>query len=76
MGFRKKEAYVRICPKCKSTDVSDDMSNPTIKFIGQIENMVCNNCGYAASFFPEAPPSEIAGLKKDQKKNSEKENNK
>ena len=55
MKLKKKKEYVRMCPKCKSTDVSDDMSNPSIRYIGQIESMVCNNCGFTGTFFPEKP---------------------
>ncbi|MGM5481699.1 MAG: hypothetical protein ACQESE_04805 [Nanobdellota archaeon] len=64
----KREEYVRICPKCNSIDVSDDMSNPAIKYIGQIESMVCNNCGFTGTIFPEVKRSEKPDKKNDEKK--------
>jgi RNase P subunit RPR2 len=43
----------RICPKCKSTDVSPNLSSQAVA-IGTFQNeYICNKCGYESMFFPE-----------------------
>ena len=43
----------RICPKCKSTDVSANLSSQAVA-IGTFNNSyICNKCGYESMFFPE-----------------------
>ncbi|MFW6378751.1 MAG: hypothetical protein ACOCZV_01900 [Nanoarchaeota archaeon] len=49
--------YSRICPVCNSSEVRDDPSNQTIRYIGQIETMICDNCGFTGTFFPEVKDS-------------------
>jgi ribosomal protein S27AE len=43
-----------ICPRCKSTDISNDFSNAGMVATGLFNNRKkCNNCGYSSDFFPE-----------------------
>ena len=51
------EKLVRICPKCKSTDISPDLS---IQSYGQgsfFNGYKCNKCGYSGQLFPEIKKS-------------------
>lgn len=43
---------VRICPKCKSRDVSNDLSVASYAQGAIFNKYICNNCGYNAMFFP------------------------
>ncbi|MBW2987170.1 hypothetical protein KY336_01345 [Candidatus Woesearchaeota archaeon] len=65
----EKEQYVMICPKCKSSDVYMDKSNPLQPVIGLPANYICNNCKFKGFNFPEIEKSK---LKKFQKKTNEK----
>ena len=57
---KPKERYARICPKCKSDDVSHDWSNPATVDSGLVNVIYrCNNCGHAGMVFPEVPESEV-----------------
>lgn len=44
---------VRICPKCKSDDVSPDFSIKTFGEQSEFNKYKCNKCGHASIFFPE-----------------------
>jgi len=44
---------VRICPKCKSTDVSRDLSAAAYARGSIFNQYRCNRCGYTGIFFPE-----------------------
>ena len=56
---------ILICPKCKSTDVSSNMSALAIG-MGSFQNEhKCNKCGYESMFFPEI---EVEKSKKNTKK--------
>jgi len=46
--------YKRICPKCKSTDIKTDFSDPGIVATGMFMNQfICKKCGFSGAFFPE-----------------------
>jgi predicted nucleic-acid-binding Zn-ribbon protein len=45
--------FVRVCPKCRSMDVSHDMSVEAIARGSVFNNFKCNKCGYTGIFFPE-----------------------
>jgi len=66
-----KKSYVQICPKCKSTDVFMDHSNPLQGAMGLPPNYVCNNCNHTSHVFPEVDMS-----KKKLKVNSKAKKNK
>ena len=44
---------IRICPKCKSDDVSPDFSLQTFGEKSEFNKWKCNKCGYISIFFPE-----------------------
>ena len=48
-----KEKFTRICPKCGSTDISVDFSNPAVWDYGAPPNYKCNICDNIGKFFPE-----------------------
>ena len=52
---KKKEIKksIRICPKCKSSDVSPDFSRQTFGEQSEFNTHKCNKCGYRSVFFPE-----------------------
>ena len=47
------EKPVRICPKCKSTDISPDLSIQAYGKGSFFNEYKCNKCGYTGQFFPE-----------------------
>jgi len=54
MVNRSKKDYILVCPKCKSTDVGTDYSNPLTVMTGfSFNSRICNACGYSANYFPE-----------------------
>ena len=48
---------VRICPKCKSKNVSPDFSRQTFGEQSEFNAHKCNKCGYRGIFFPEVNKS-------------------
>lgn len=63
------DTYITICPKCNSTDVKTDFSNPTLVATGLFNNSkVCNDCGYSGNFFPEVQKADIPPKKKAEKR--------
>ncbi|MFQ5620342.1 MAG: hypothetical protein ACE5FT_00695 [Candidatus Nanoarchaeia archaeon] len=58
-----KEKYVMICPKCKSTDISMDYSNPIQPAIGLPARYVCGKCNHNAYTFPEVSLSKVKKFK-------------
>ncbi len=60
----KKERYVMVCPKCKSTDVHTDYSNRLQPALGIPAMYVCSNCGHTGYTFPEVKLSELEGFEK------------
>ena len=43
---------IRICPKCKSKNVSPDFSRQTFGEQSEFNANKCNKCGYRGIFFP------------------------
>ncbi|MCK4521187.1 MAG: hypothetical protein KAU20_01345 [Nanoarchaeota archaeon] len=56
---------IKICPKCKSTDISPDLSVQSYAQGSFFNQYKCNDCGYNGQFFPEVNEKE---LKKTSKK--------
>ncbi len=67
MKKTKKEKYVKICPKCKSTDINMDKSNPLQPAMGMPALYICGNCKHTGNFFPEIPLSELEEFETDDK---------
>ncbi len=44
---------IRICPKCKSKDVSADLSAQSYAQGSFFNQYKCNKCGHTGQFFPE-----------------------
>ena len=59
----KKEEYVKICPKCGSTNVSVDFSNPTVWSYGAPSKHQCKSCGHVAAVFPEVVKNKTESYK-------------
>ena len=55
----KKEKYVMICPKCKSTDISRDHTNIIEDAMGLPSMFTCRKCGFTSHVFPEIDISEL-----------------
>lgn len=49
----------RICPKCKSIDVSPDLSVESFAQGSVFNRYICNKCGYSGIFFPEIYKEEL-----------------
>ena len=64
----EEEKEVMICPKCKSTDVHIDASNPLQPTMGLPPKYVCNNCGYSGYAFPKIKLSELEKFEDEVKK--------
>lgn len=45
--------HMRFCPRCKSKDVSPDLSERSAFGQGTMDAFVCNECGYSGTFFPQ-----------------------
>ena len=60
----KKEELVKICPKCGSTNVSTEFSNPANVAYGNALNYFCNKCDYVAKIFPEVKTKDINKFRK------------
>ena len=45
--------HIRICPKCKSKNVSPDFSLKTFGEKSEFNKFKCNKCSYSSIFFPE-----------------------
>ena len=60
----KKDNYVRVCPQCKSIDVSQDKS--TMQQLGELPTRcICNNCGHSGFVFPEVSESQLEEFEKE-----------
>jgi len=72
MPKKSEKKSVTICPKCNSTHIGTDFSNPALVSTGLFNNAkVCNNCGYSANFFPEVEADnlpEVKQIKKEEKR--------
>jgi transposase-like protein len=55
--------YVRVCPKCNSTDTRPDMSADSYSK-GLLNQWQCNSCGYTGLFFPEYSLEYLEKIKK------------
>lgn len=56
----KKDKYVKICPQCKSKNVSPDFFIKTFGEKSEFNKYKCNNCGFNSTFFPEVAGRKIA----------------
>jgi hypothetical protein len=50
---------MKLCPKCKSTDVHVDFSNHAVWGYGLPPKYECNSCGYINTFFIEVDKKDI-----------------
>lgn len=56
--------YIKICPKCGSIDVKEDLNNPAKVRLGAPLDIICQSCGFKAKIFPEIKEEEIAEFRK------------
>jgi len=55
---KNKDMFVKVCPKCKSTNVTVDKS--TLQQVGVFPTLyICNNCNHSAYTFPEIKLSKL-----------------
>ena len=66
----EKDEYVRVCPKCGSSDIDWKIGSSTwsIALSGMgsaaiFDMFTCSNCGYASQFMPEFPKKRLGELK-------------
>jgi len=59
----KKGKYVKVCPKCGSTDVHLDFSNPAVWGYGAPTSYQCESCGHVAHIFPEILKEDVEAYK-------------
>lgn len=52
-SYKMPKKFVRICPKCKSMDLSIDLSVQSYARGSFFNQFKCNKCGYSEIFFPE-----------------------
>ncbi len=57
----RKIEYVKICPKCRSLNISI-VNKITMGFLPS--EYICNNCKYTGFIFPEINVNKIKKLKK------------
>lgn len=55
--IKPQTRHIRICPKCKSKNVSPDFSLKTFGEASEFNKHKCNKCGYRGIFFPEVKKS-------------------
>ena len=65
---KEEEAYIMVCPKCKSLDIEMDTTNPVQPTFGLPPIYICHKCGHSGNAFPEVQMSEIEGFEKEAKK--------
>src|SRR3989338_3588659 len=68
-GSRDTENYVKICPKCGSTQIVVDFSNPVVWNYGTPPKYKCKKCSYIGITFPEILKEDITDYKKSMTKN-------
>lgn len=66
---KKEEIYVKICPKCGSTKIIVDFSNPVVWDSGAPVKNKCKSCGYISNIFPEVTNDKIELYKNELKNN-------
>jgi hypothetical protein len=49
---KKDKKYKTVCPKCGSTDIKVDFSNPVVWDYGAPSNYQCASCGHISNVFP------------------------
>ena len=57
-----KKEYHSICPKCHSPSVHSDLSTNMIAWGGSTR-MICDNCNFSATVFPEVKESKNQKIK-------------
>lgn len=61
----KNKNFVRICPKCGSTSVQTDFSNPVVWAYGTTTKFRCNSCSYVGNLFPEISKDNLKDYKEE-----------
>jgi len=70
----EKKKFVKICPKCGSIDVKEELDNAgKVKFGAPLDN-ICQSCGFRGKVFPEIEEDKVKEFKKEieEKKKEEK----
>ncbi|HLC50689.1 MAG TPA: hypothetical protein VJI97_04665 [Candidatus Nanoarchaeia archaeon] len=58
----RQNDFLLVCPKCGSTNVSNDLSKDMISWGGSTRYL-CNDCDYSAIMFPEMKKTQISKFK-------------
>lgn len=61
---KKSSMMVRVCPKCKFANVSEDKSGFLQKMEIAPSMYVCNKCGHTGYIFPEVDSSKLKSFEK------------
>lgn len=62
------ENFIKICPKCGSIDVKEELDNPAKVRFGAPLDLTCQACGFKAKIFPEVKEEDIETFRKKLKK--------
>ncbi|MBW2973989.1 hypothetical protein KY346_06400 [Candidatus Woesearchaeota archaeon] len=66
--LNKMQKYIKICPKCGSIDIKEELDNPAKVRFGAPLDFICQACGFKAKIFPEVKEEEIEDFRKKLKK--------
>ena len=62
-----KETYIKICPKCSSTNIERKIT--PMSAVGIRNPLHCNSCNFEGELFPEVEEDKINEFKKSLKQN-------
>ncbi|MBE8539594.1 hypothetical protein [Geoglobus acetivorans] len=58
------DEYMRVCPRCLSSDVEPDLYTPAAVAYGALNSYRCNSCGHTGVFFPEFRKEDLMNTEK------------
>ena len=64
----KPDDSIMVCPRCGSTNVATDFSNPLVWAYGIPSNYKCNECRNIGKFFPQIDKDKVEEYQSELKK--------
>ena len=58
------EKYIKVCPKCGSSEVGPDFSNPAVWAYGSNPQYSCDSCQHVGLVFPEVVEKDVKEVSK------------